>query len=194
MLARILASLTAPAVLLALAVAPVFAHAKYDRSDPAAGATVASAPAQVKVWFGEEPSPTQSTLMVTDASGARVDTGDGKVDASDPDRKLMTVSLKSGLANGVYTVKYHTVTEDDNGILDGSFSFGVGTSVPAAQAKPTEKESGGDEDAGGKGPGELPNSGSADAGLSLLPLALGLGLALAGIALRTRAFGIGRRS
>src|SRR5689334_7648597 len=98
-IARTLATLAAPALLLALAVAPVFAHAHYDRSDPVAGATVAAAPAQVKVWFGEETSPTQSTLVVTDASGARVDNGDGKVDASDPDRKLMTVSLKSALPN-----------------------------------------------------------------------------------------------
>src|SRR5207248_4769705 len=131
---RALAVLAGAGLLGALSILPALAHAHYASSDPAAGATVTVAPKQVKLVFDEEPSPSKSTLMVLDPSGARADAGDGKVDQSDPDRKTMIVSLKSGLGNGVYTVKYHTATEDDNGIVDGSFRFGVNAPVPAGQA------------------------------------------------------------
>jgi copper transport protein len=187
---RMLAVVAGVAVLAALTILPALAHAHYASSDPAAGATVTAAPKQVKVVFDEEPSPSKSTIMVVDATGARADAGDGKVDQSDPDRKTMVVSLKSGLGNGVYTVKYHTVTEDDGGIVDGQFSFGVNAPVPAGQAKAQDKESGGDMAAGGK---ELPNTGSADV-LNPLPLLLaGLLLLGGGAVLRLRRSALSQR-
>jgi len=183
---RALAPLAGAALALGLAATPAMAHAKYDHSGPAAGATVSAAPSTVTVVFGEEPSVTQSTLMVFDANGARVDASDGKVDTSDPDRKTMKVSLKSGLGDGVYTVKYHTVTEDDHGVVDGSFGFGVNAAVPAAQAKPSESESGGDEGAAATGPGQLPNSGEDPRPAPALPLLAGVALAAVGVGLRWR--------
>ena len=88
--------------------AAVSAHADYDHSDPAKDATVTSAPSQVKVWFSEGVQSRGSSLKVTNASGQQVDNKDPKVDTSDPDRKLMTVSLQPNLPSGTYKVNWTT--------------------------------------------------------------------------------------
>ena len=104
------------------------AHARYDRSDPAAESVVAVAPPQLRVWFTQELVTQGSRLEVVDASGNRVDAGDSRVDLNDPDRKLMLVSLNP-LADGVYTVNWRSVSAEDGDDADGSFRFGVGAST-----------------------------------------------------------------
>ena len=107
-----------------VALAPVVAaHAQLRMSDPAQNATVAQAPAQVTLTFSEETSPTKSGGSVTDASGATVSTGFA-VDLND--RTKMTIPLKAGIGPGTYTVKWNSFTEDDGGMLDGTFVFSVG--------------------------------------------------------------------
>src|SRR5205823_1598935 len=97
-----------------------------DHSDPADGATVATAPGVVKVWFSEGVrAVSDSNLKVVDSSGQQVDNKDSKVDTSDPDRKLMTVSLKPNLPAGTYTVQWATVSADDGDKDDGEFSFTI---------------------------------------------------------------------
>jgi methionine-rich copper-binding protein CopC len=122
--------LTCAAVLLvsAVVVAPASAHARLKSSDPADGATLASQPATVNVVYTEETSLDKSTLQVfyqKDASTAQVqaDNGDAHVDVND--RTKASVTLKPGLGAGIYTVKWHTLTEDDNGQADGTFTFTV---------------------------------------------------------------------
>ena len=100
----------------------VGAHAQLKTATPADKATVATAPAQVVLTFREETSATQSNGAVMDASGATVSTG-FKVDLND--RTKMTIDLKPNLPAGVYTVKFHTLTEDDNGMVDGTTTFTV---------------------------------------------------------------------
>ena len=63
-----------------------FAHARYDRSEPADGATVDGQPFILKAYFTQELT-SKSTLRVLDVSGVQVDLGDGHVDLNDPDRK-----------------------------------------------------------------------------------------------------------
>jgi methionine-rich copper-binding protein CopC len=122
--------LTCAAVLLvsALVVAPASAHARLVSSDPSDGAKLSSQPTTVNVTYGEETSLDKSTLQVfyqKDASSAQVqaDNGDGHVDVND--RTKASVTLKPGLGAGIYTVKWHTLTEDDNGQADGTFTFTV---------------------------------------------------------------------
>jgi methionine-rich copper-binding protein CopC len=135
---RFVTMLAGLSLLVALAVTPVFAHSRYERSEPEAGATVDAAPAEVKVWFANELAE-GSWLRAEDASGNRVDTGDGGIDTSDPDRKTMTVALGGDMGAGIYTVKYHSVSAD-GAILEGAFRFGVGVPVPADQARVEEVE------------------------------------------------------
>jgi LPXTG-motif cell wall-anchored protein len=124
-----------------------FAHAKIDHCTPAVDSTVAQAPAQVVCVMSEEIDTQLSTMSVWDAAGVQVDKRDAHVDLNDPDHKTLLVSLDtSSITNGVLTVKYHTVTPDDNGITDGTFQFVVGsaatTPVPDVTATSAMPESG----------------------------------------------------
>jgi hypothetical protein len=97
--------------------------------------------------MSEEIDTKLSTMSVWDVQGVQVDKKDAHVDLNDPDHKTLLVSLDTGsITNGVLTVKYHTVTPDDNGITDGTFQFVVGsaatTPVPDVTATPAMPESG----------------------------------------------------
>lgn len=121
------------AVLLALAVSGAArvagAHAHVDRSEPAAGSTVGTAPIRVRVWFSESVDGADSGLSVLDATGTAVDRHDSARDGAD--EKLVAVSLPADLPEGVYTVRWRAFTGDDDARTSGEFQFGVGEAVPA---------------------------------------------------------------
>ena len=108
------------------------AHAKLVSSDPAAGANLTKAPTRVTLKFDEEISDkaTDSFFTVTNEQGATV--GTGTLDNTDVDHETLSGTLNTGLADGVYTVKWQTLTPDDNGKSEGSFTFGV-NKAPGAQ-------------------------------------------------------------
>jgi methionine-rich copper-binding protein CopC len=122
----------------------VSAHARLTSSVPAKDSTVTTVPTQVLLTFSQETSATQSTGSVVNASGTTVSTG-FKVDLNQ--RTNMTIALQPSLPNGVYTVKYHTLTEDDNGTVDDSFNFTIqapqqAATTPAATAPATTTTTG----------------------------------------------------
>lgn len=120
----------------------VRAHADYERSEPAADAVVAAAPEQVRVWFTQElfRREGENRLEVYGPDGERMDLDDAAI--ADDDRTLMTVSLSPDLPDGVYTVRWHTLSAEDGHPGDGEFSFTVGESdsptVEATAATETE--------------------------------------------------------
>ena len=75
--------------LLAAIPAVVSAHAFVDRADPKVGSE-GPAPAQVHIWFTQQPEVAFSKIQVFDASGREVDKNDTHADASD--RKELIVS------------------------------------------------------------------------------------------------------
>ncbi|HEY7944774.1 MAG TPA: copper resistance CopC family protein [Casimicrobiaceae bacterium] len=101
--------------------APAAAHAFLDHAEPAVGSTVHAAPAQVRLWFTEELEPAFSTVQVSDASGKRVDKGDGQVDQAD--RTLLRGSVPP-LAPGRYRVTWRVLSVDTH-TTQGDFSFDV---------------------------------------------------------------------
>src|SRR5215213_280510 len=116
------------------------AHAKLVSSDPAAGTKLAAAPAKVTLVFDEEISDkaTESFFNITSEAGAAV--GRGKLDTTDLEHKTLSGTLDSGLRDGVYTITWQTITTDDNGKSEGSFSFGVNKdpgAQPTAAPEPT---------------------------------------------------------
>jgi methionine-rich copper-binding protein CopC len=120
-------SLAAALVALALVAAMVgqaSAHARYDSSDPPAGAMLDGQPFVLRAYFTQELS-SRSTIRVLDASGAQVDLADGRVDLDDPGRKLMLVSLPA-LPPGVYTVEWSTLSIEDGDWEVGTFELSVG--------------------------------------------------------------------
>jgi methionine-rich copper-binding protein CopC len=182
-----------------------FAHAKIDHCTPAVDATVAQAPAQVVCVMSEEIDTKLSTLSVWDAGGNQVDKKDAHVDLNDPDHKTLVVSLDpSSMKDGVYTVKYHTVTPDDGGVTDGTFQFVAGSaavtstqtltssvvtstmampSTPAPTPAPVEPTP-----APQPTPAALPPTGESQSYIGLM-VGLGLlGLAVAGSGLAIRRF------
>ena len=131
-LARYLFLLSLPLVVAAVTSppTPIYAHARYDYSDPAAGTMVDAAPSIVRAWFTQELM-LRSSIAVTDEAGNQVDLVDGRVDPDDPDRKVMLVSLPP-LPNGVYWVYYNAVSAEDGHEEGGFYSFGVGMTPPIA--------------------------------------------------------------
>ncbi len=90
----------------------VSAHAEIDRSAPEADATVTGSPSQVEIWFSQEITE-DAKIEVADASGKSVIAADSRLDLYDPDRKHMTVELLPNLPDGVYTVSWTSVSEED---------------------------------------------------------------------------------
>lgn len=115
----------------------VLAHADYDDTVPAVGEVVSQAPQQVQVWFTQElfRREGQNTLEVYGPDDQRVDLDDAAID--DDNRKLMTVSLQSDLPNGVYTVRWRTLSADDGDTAEGEFQFTIQADEPEAEATPT---------------------------------------------------------
>ena len=110
-----------------------FAHADYVSSVPPANGSVATAPQKVVVVFSQELKPEGNTIRVTDARGNVVDGGDTALDRSDPDRKTIAVSLKSGLGDGAYKVEWTNASTDGHS-ESGSFTFTVGAAAASAPA------------------------------------------------------------
>lgn len=115
------------------AIPSVSAHARFQSSEPADKAVLTTAPTQALLTFTAPTNPTKSGGTVTDASGATVSTG-FRVDPGDGTK--MTIQLKPNLPNGVYTVKWDTLAEDDNGMVDGTLSFTVQAAPPSSGTAP----------------------------------------------------------
>jgi copper transport protein len=119
---RVLTCLVAAAILVLLAAGVASAHANLASSDPANGATLPTAPSQIRLTFTEPPDPTLSTITVLDAGGTTLATGDPTLE---PPRTL-TVSMPTNVRDGVYTVSWRTVSTVDGHVTAGAFAFGVG--------------------------------------------------------------------
>jgi methionine-rich copper-binding protein CopC len=102
-----------------------FAHASYERSEPADGEVVSESPAQVVIYFSQEIAADGTVLRVVNSDGTQVDLGDTTLDLFDPDRKRVTVSLPPDLPAGTYTVEWTTASSEDGETDSGRFSFTV---------------------------------------------------------------------
>ena len=71
--------------LFGLYVTNVSAHAYIVKSEPAEGTIVATAPSEVKLWFGEGLEPRFSSAYLVDfLNGTRIQTGPSAVSPTDP--------------------------------------------------------------------------------------------------------------
>jgi copper transport protein len=126
----LLVALTVAALLLAIG-APAGAHALRQSSFPDAGATLAKAPGEVRVTFGEEPDPRLSSLRVLDTGGHDHTAGPTTAVPGQP----LALRVPVGpLPNGVYTVAWRTVSRVDGHLAAGTFAFGVGVTPTGAAA------------------------------------------------------------
>lgn len=130
---RILLTCSAVLLLTVLFVGSASAHAHLVSSTPSDGEVLTAEPATVSAVYGEDTSLTKTTFDVSyakDSSSTPKLVAQGKVDVNT--RTNVSAALPAGLGDGVYSVKWHTLTEDDNGQVDGSFSFTVASGQSAS--------------------------------------------------------------
>ncbi len=99
------------------------AHAEYVSSEPGQGANVASAPSIVSVTLSEDLDPGATTIQVLGPTGQDLTAGTTEVSTSAT--KVATVPINAG-GDGIYTVNWRTVSDDDEHPSEGSFTFNVG--------------------------------------------------------------------
>ena len=119
---RALLAAVGAAVVVLLAAGPASAHATLENTNPAQGAVVSTAPAQVSLTFDESVGISADSIRVFDPNGKRVDDGQ-TVATSNPD--TIAISLRSGLADGTYTVAWHVISADSHPV-EGAYVFSVG--------------------------------------------------------------------
>ncbi|MDP9299409.1 MAG: copper resistance protein CopC/CopD, partial [Actinomycetota bacterium] len=110
------------AIVLAAGGGSASAHANLASSDPGNGASLPTAPSEIRLTFTESPDPALSTILVLDSGGAKLEVGPPTLQ---PPRTL-TVSLPTHMPEGVYTVSWQVVSTQDGHETAGVFAFGVG--------------------------------------------------------------------
>ncbi|WP_329104005.1 copper resistance protein CopC [Micromonospora sp. NBC_01699] len=118
------------AAALMVAPAPAWAHNELRASNPAKGARLAAAPAEVVLDFAEKLNPRFTTIAVTDRSATAV--GDGQPQVTGV---RAVQRLRQPLAAGDYTVAYRVVSVDGHPV-SGKFTFTV-TAPPPTTAPAT---------------------------------------------------------
>lgn len=121
-------------------VSVALAHAEIASCTPPVDGTVETAPDKLVCKASQGMKAEGSSLAVFDSAGIQVDKGDSAVDLTDPDRLTISVSLDTAkMQDGVYTVKWTTVSADDGDEANGEFKFTIGhgmqmeqTTTPAA--------------------------------------------------------------
>ncbi|ACK49441.1 copper resistance protein CopC [Methylocella silvestris BL2] len=102
---------------------PASAHAMLESATPAVGATVTTAPTEIRLTFSEGVEAKFSGVQVTTAAGAAVKSGKPALDPAD--KKTLVIPISDALAPGIYKVKWHVVSVDTHK-TQGAFSFTVG--------------------------------------------------------------------
>src|SRR5437588_4195625 len=150
------------------------AHAKVLSATPAIGSTIAKAPTTVTVVCAENinPNPKLSNLFVYAPSGDLISQGDAKVSLSNP--KEMSIGIKAS-DNGVYVVRWITVSADDGDPDQGAFVF---TLKPAVVTTPTATSSGTSSTTTTSGTGGTPLWVPILVGIVALVVGLGAGLGI----------------
>lgn len=111
---------------------PAWAHNALAEANPAKNATLKKSPSEVKLRFLQKLDPKYTTITVSDAAKAKVETSAPKVDGA-----TGSVTFAAPLTNGAYTVAYQVVSTDGH-TVKGSYQFTVND--PAA-AEPSSAPS-----------------------------------------------------
>jgi len=108
-------------------VSPARAHASLVEATPAPGAVLATPPPRLQVLFSDELDADKSQLRVYGPGGGRADRRDQQVDGT----RMWVSVIDQG--PGVYQVRWKSVADEDQDILQGAYSFTI-TPQPPPQA------------------------------------------------------------
>src|SRR5437667_3663462 len=114
------------------------AHAKVNKAIPAIGSTVSQAPTTVTVFTLENinPDPNKSNLFIYSPAGDLISQGNAKVSLTNPEEMSIAIKPDSAHPNGVYVVRWITVSALDGDPDQGAFVFTV---KAATSATPTPR-------------------------------------------------------
>ncbi len=121
-------------VLLALAATAV-AHAGLESADPAPGSTIPETPELITAEFTDRLDPALSSLTLAAPDGTILATGG--VAAEDPEARQMALRPPT-LPDGVYTVGWTAVSDDDKNVETGSYTLTVATPTAPPTVAPTQ--------------------------------------------------------
>ena len=102
--------------------APAFAHAHLKSASPAAGSTVATAPAELDLTFSEALNLKFTGVNLTGPAATAVAIGDAALRV--PDGTTLVVPVTGTLAAGTYTVAWHALSADGHK-TSGSYTFTI---------------------------------------------------------------------
>ncbi|MGZ6365565.1 MAG: copper resistance protein CopC [Ktedonobacteraceae bacterium] len=106
-------------------------HAKVNKAIPAIGSTISQAPTVVTVFTLENinPDPNRSNLFVYSPAGDLISQGNASVSLTNP--REMSINIKPDKAhlNGVYVVRWITVSAKDGDPDQGAYAFTVNANV-----------------------------------------------------------------
>ena len=181
---RWLASVTAVTALLVLGPAAALAHAELVTSNPANGATLTASPVTISATFAEPFDTTRSSMELLGPDGATLAPNEPGVAAT---AESMTISGFGTLAAGTYSVRWTTITPDDNGIERGTFAFTLATATAVPSASPSASPDAAATAAASPGAGTGAASGGiGDVALPLVALAVLVVVGLAWFLRRAR--------
>ena len=111
--------LAATLALVLIAAVTVAAHMAYSKSVPGKDAALAESPAQLRVWFTQDPEPALSQLSLESPDG---EVAIGKTTVSE--ERSVVAEVPSTLGPGSYTVKWRSAG-DDGHVQRGDFAFTI---------------------------------------------------------------------
>jgi methionine-rich copper-binding protein CopC len=97
-----------------------FAHANLEKAVPPAGGTVTTSPSEIALTFSEGIEPKLSGIVLSDAAGNKMATGQPRIDPKN--NAELIVPVTQPLSPSVYTVKWHVVSADSHK-TQGTFTF-----------------------------------------------------------------------
>jgi copper transport protein len=128
-----LTALIAGLLLIVALPASVAAHADLQAAEPAAGAAVPAPPSALRLRFTEPLDRSATRVEILDERGGRLELGE--LEVGPPNDRLLTVDVP-GLTEGVYTVRWWSLSQVDGHRWQGTYRFGVGRTPPPADGTP----------------------------------------------------------
>jgi hypothetical protein len=114
---------------------PAWAHTELVSSDPAQGASLAAAPTQIRLTFGEAVTLPSDPISVTGPDGAKWTVGAATIAGA-----VVTAPVTPSGPAGKYTVAYKVIADDGDQVA-GTVVFSLAASAtPPIPAAPTPAE------------------------------------------------------
>jgi len=105
-----------------------YGHAYVEKSDPAQGQSLVTQPSKIDVYLSDPVDIRYSQLKVLNSSGNEVQQND--LHYINNDQSTLSVSLPSGLKDGIYTITTKVLDQTDGHVTKDAIVFAIGQSVP----------------------------------------------------------------